>query len=80
MYLCGIINSITMTANIIIDIDNINNASRIIEAIRLFKGVRNVSLEENVHYPHLDKSIKEIKERRITRCKSFDKLLEDLNS
>ena len=69
-----------MTANVIIDIDNQNTASRIIEAIRLFKGVRNVTLEENVRYPHLDKSIKEIEERKFTRCKSFDDLLENLNS
>jgi len=69
-----------MTASIVIDIDNRNNASKIIDAIRLFKGVRKVTLEENVHYPHLDKSIKEIEEKSVTRCKSFDELLENLNS
>ena len=66
--------------SIVIDIDNRNNASKIIEAIRLFKGVRRVTLEENVRYPHLDRSIKEIEENNVTRCKSFDELLENLNS
>ena len=66
--------------SIIIDIDNRSNVSKIIDAIRLFKGVRKVTLEEDVRYPHLDKSIKEIRERRVTRCKSFDDLLENLNS
>ncbi|MDR0792383.1 MAG: hypothetical protein LBE82_03675 [Chitinophagaceae bacterium] len=67
-------------ASIIIDIDNSNKASKIIDAIRLFKGVRKVTLEEKVRYPHLDNSIKEIKEKKVTRCKSFDELLETLNS
>ena len=67
-------------ASIVIDIDNRSNASKIIDAIRLFKGVRKVTLEEDVRYPHLDKSIKEIREKRVTRCKSFDDLLENLNS
>ena len=69
-----------MTASIVIDIDNLNNASKIIDAIKLFKGVRKVTLAENVRYSHLDRSIKEIRERNVIRCKSFDELLENLNS
>ena len=69
-----------MTANLVIEIDNRNNAPKIIDAIRLFKGVRKITFEENVRYPHLDKSIKEIGKRNVTRCKSFDELLENLNS
>jgi len=69
-----------MTASIVIDIDNMSNASKLIDAISLFRGVRNVTLSENVHYPHLDKSINEIRDRNVTRCKSFDELLENLNS
>jgi hypothetical protein len=67
-------------ATIVIDINNRNNASKIMEAIRLFKGVRNVALDENIHYPHLDKSIKEIEKGKATRCKSVSELLEKLNS
>ena len=67
-------------ASIVIDIDNRNNASKIIDAIRLFKGVRKVSLEEDVRYPHLDKSIKEIGKGNVTRCKSFNELIDNLNS
>ena len=66
--------------SIVIDIDNQINASKIIDAIRLFKGVRRVTLEKNVRYPHLDKSIKEFEEDSVVRCKSFDELLENLNS
>jgi len=69
-----------MTASIVIDIDNRNNASKIIDAIRLFKGVRKVTFAESVRYPHLDRSMKEIREGNVTRCKSFDELLENLNS
>jgi len=67
-------------ASIVIDINNRNDALKIIDAIKLFKGVRKVTLEENIRYPHLDKSIKEIGERSVTRCNSFDELLENLNS
>jgi hypothetical protein len=67
-------------ASIVVDIDNRSNASKIMDAIRLLKGVRNVTLEENASYPHLDNSIKEIKERNVVRCKSLDELLENLNS
>ena len=69
-----------MTATIVIDIDNRCNASKIMEAIRLLNGVRKVTIKEDAHYPHLDKSIKEIKEGKITRCKSVDELMEKLNS
>jgi hypothetical protein len=67
-------------ATLVIDIDNRSNASKIMEAIRLFNGVRKITLDKGVHYPHLDKSIKEIKEGKITRCKSVDELMEKLNS
>ena len=69
-----------MNASIVIDIDNRSNASKIMDAIRLFKGVRSVTLEENIRYPHLDKSIKEIERKNVTRCKTYDELLENLNS
>jgi hypothetical protein len=67
-------------ATLLIDIDSRNNASKIMEAVRLFKGVRNVVFDEKVHYPHLDKSIKEIEKGQVTRCKSVGELLENLNS
>jgi hypothetical protein len=67
--------------SIVIEIDNRNNATKIIEAIRLFKGVRKVfTIEKPVRYPHLDKSIKEFEDGSVTRCKSFEELLENLNS
>jgi len=67
-------------STIVIDIDNQRNASKIMQAIRLFSGVRNVVLEKNVCYPHLDKSIQEINEGKVTRCKSVDELMDKLNS
>jgi hypothetical protein len=67
-------------ATIIIDIDNRSSASKIMEAIRLFNGVRKVTLEEDVRYPHLDKSIQEIKKGKVTRCKSVDELMKKLDS
>jgi hypothetical protein len=67
-------------ATIVIDIDNRNSAPRIMDAIRSFNGVRKVTLEKDIHYPHLDKSIQEIKEGKVTRCKSVAELMEKLNS
>jgi len=67
-------------ATIIIDIDNKSSVLKIMEAIRLFNGVRKVTLEDDIHYPHLDKSIQEIKEGKVTRCKSVAELMEKLNS
>ena len=67
-------------ATIVIDIDNRSSVLKIMEAIRLFNGVRKVTLEDDIHYPHLDKSIQEIKEGKVTRCKSVAELMEKLNS
>jgi len=67
-------------ATIVIDIDNRSSASKLPEAMRLFTGVRKVTLEKDVRYPHLDKSIQEIKEGKVTRCKSVSELMEKLNS
>ena len=67
-------------ATIVINTDNRSNASKLMEAIRLFNGVQQVTLEEEICYPHLDKSIQEIKEGRATRCKSVAELMEKLNS
>jgi len=67
-------------ATIVIDIDNRNSASKIMEAIRLFNGVQKVTLEKDVHYPHLDKSIREIRKGKVTRCKSVAELMEKLDS
>ena len=67
-------------ATIVIDIDSRSSASKIMEAIRLFNGVRKVTLDKDIHYPHLDKSIQQIKEGKATRCKSVTELMEKLNS
>jgi len=65
---------------IVIDIDNWSSASKIMEAVRLFNGVRKVTLAQDIRYPHLDKSIQEIKKGKVTRCKSVAELMEQLNS
>ena len=70
-------------ATVVIDIDNKSRALKIMEAIRLFNGVQKVTLESDVqivNYPHLDKSIQEIKEGKVTRCKTVAELMEKLNS
>ena len=67
-------------ATIVLDIDDRSNISKIIEALRLFKGVKRVSVEENRSYPKLDKSIEEIKTGKTVRCKNMADLIEKLNS
>jgi hypothetical protein len=67
-------------ATIVIDTDNRSNATKLMEAIRLFNGVRKVTLEEEIRYPHLDKSLQEIREGKVIRCKSVVELMGKLNS
>ena len=74
------LQKIKIMATIVIDINNICNASKIMEAIRLFKGVERVTLEKEIRFPHLDKSIKEFKTGKTTRSKSVSELMDKLNS
>ena len=67
-------------ATIVIDIDNRRIASKLMEAIRLFNGVQKVTLADDEHFPHLDKSLQELKEGKVDRCKSVEELMEKLNS
>ena len=50
------------------------------EALRLFKGVKKVSLEENLDYPKLDKSIEELNTGKTERINNMDDLMRELNS
>jgi hypothetical protein len=67
-------------ATLIVDIDDNFNVKHLIEALHLFKGVKNVSLEEDVSFPRLDKSIEEAKSGQTTRCKNISELMKSLNS
>jgi hypothetical protein len=65
---------------LVVDIDDKSNIDKIIEALRLFKGVKRVSLEENLNYPKLNKSIEELNDGKTVRCKTMADLIEKLNS
>ena len=65
---------------LVVDIDDKSNIDKIIEALRLFKGVKRVSLEENLNYPKLNKSIEELNDGKTVRCKTMADLIENLNS
>ena len=65
---------------LVVDIDDQTNIDKIIEALRLFKGVKRVSLEENLDYPKLNKSIEEQNTGKTVRCKNMADLIEKLNS
>jgi hypothetical protein len=67
-------------ATILLDIDDRSNVSKIIEALRLFKGVKRVSVEENRNYPKLDKSIEELNTGKTVRCNNMADLIEKLNA
>jgi hypothetical protein len=66
-------------ATLIIDIDNRSNVKKLIEALRSFKGVKHVSLEEDRVYPALDKSIREVQSGQITHCENISELKQSLN-
>ena len=65
---------------LVVDIDDRSNIDKIIEALRLFKGVKRVSLEENHDYPKLNKSIEELNTGKTVRCNNMDDLMKKLNS
>ena len=67
-------------ATIILDIDDRSNISKIIEALRLFKGVKRVFVDEKHNYPKLDKSIEELNTGKTVRCNNMADLIEKLNS
>jgi len=46
----------------------------------LFEGVKRVSLEENLDYSKLNKSIKELNDGKTVRCETMADLTEKLNS
>ena len=70
----------TDMTTLVVDIDDKSNIDKIIEALRLFKGVKRVSLEENLMYPELNKSIEELNDGKTVRCKTMADLIENLNS
>ena len=67
-------------ATVIIDTDNTLNIKQFISSLYMFKGVKSVSLEEDLHYPQLDKSISEAKSGKTVRCKTVSELMHNLNS
>ena len=67
-------------ATVIIDTDNTLNIKQFISSLYLFKGVKKVSLEEELIYPQLDKSISEAKMGKTVRCKTVSELMQNLNS
>jgi len=67
-------------ATLVVHIDDRSNIKRIMEALRLFKGVKKVSLEENLDYPKLDKSIEELNTGKTERISNMDDLMRELNS
>ena len=62
-------------ATVIINTDNTLNIKQFISSLYMFKGVKKVSLEEDLNYPQLDKSISEFKSGKTTRCKNVSNFL-----
>ncbi|MCL1934603.1 MAG: hypothetical protein FWF53_12415 [Candidatus Azobacteroides sp.] len=67
-------------ATVVIDTDNKLNINQLISSLYMFKGVKRVSLEEDLSYPKLDKSISEAKSGKTVRCKNVSDLMKNLNS
>ena len=67
-------------ATLVIDIDDKSNIEKVVEALKLFKGVKHVSLEETLNYPKLNKSINEQKAGKTVRSKNMTELMQKLNS
>ena len=67
-------------ATVIIDTDNTLNINQFISSLYMFKGVKKVSLEEELNYPQLNVSISEAKSGKTVRCKTVSELVHNLNS
>ena len=67
-------------ATLVIDIDDKLNIEKVMEAFSLFKGVKRVSLEENIDYPKLNKSIAEQKAGKTVRSKNLTEMMQKLKS
>ena len=67
-------------ATVVIDTDNKLNINQLISSLYMFKGIKRVSLEEDLSYPKLDKSILEAKSGKTVRCKNVSDLMKNLNS
>ena len=66
-------------ATIVVNTDNSLNVEQFIASLYLYKGVREVVLEENLSYPQLDKSILEAELEETVRCKNVSELMQNLN-
>jgi hypothetical protein len=67
-------------ATLVLDVDNRSNVKKLIEALRLFKGVKKVSLEDDLSFPQLDKSIEEANSGQTVHCKDLSELIHSLHS
>ena len=67
-------------ATIVVNTDNRLDINTFISSLYLFRGVKKVSLEENLSYPQLDKSIMEAKSGKTVRCKNVSELIQNLNA
>ena len=65
---------------VIIDTDNTLDIKQFISSLYMFKGIKKVSLEEDLSYPQLDKSISEAESEKTVRCKTVSELMQNLNS
>ena len=67
-------------ASIIIDVDNNSDIEKLIPSFYMFKGVKRVSLEEDLYYPKLDESLKQLKDGEHSKQFSdINDLIDELN-
>jgi len=67
-------------ATVIIDTDNSLNIKQFISSLYMFKGVKKVSLEKDLSFPQLEKSISEAKNGKTVLCENVSELIQKLNS
>lgn len=63
-----------------IDVDDRLDVTKIIDTLKMFKGVKRVSFEQDTKYPQLDKALKEVQSGKTVRVKTITELKQSLNS
>lgn len=63
-----------------IDIDDRSDVKKIMDALKMFKGVKRVSLERDILYPQLDRALEEVHSGEVVRVKTVAELRQSLDS
>jgi len=67
-------------ASIVVDVDSNNDIEKLVSSFYMFKGVKRVSLEEDLYYPKLDESLQQLQNGEHSKeFSDINDLINELN-